>query len=164
MTADIARSLDSKVYYSKVGEANVIQLMRQRQGIIGGEGNGGVIYPKFHAGRDSLIAAALTLSCLAVEKVSLKELVESLPRYYIKKSKAALPDDFSKRLREFEKKADNLLGRVKVDRQDGLRFDFKDGWVQIRTSNTEPIYRLIVETKSPKFTQTLHRAVSQFFK
>ncbi len=163
VTADLARSMGSKVYYSKVGEANVVQAMRTRKAVIGGEGNGGVIYPKFHAGRDSLIAAALVLSCLAEEKTSLSRLVETFPKYYIIKSKAVLPHNFSVRLRRFEKEATKLLGRTKIDRRDGLRFDFLHGWVQIRSSNTEPIFRLIVETDDPALTKRLSQEVMRFF-
>ncbi|MBN1212116.1 MAG: phosphoglucosamine mutase [candidate division Zixibacteria bacterium] len=163
-TADMAEQYGSKVCYSRVGEANVIQLMKRRRSVIGGEGNGGVIYPAFHSGRDSLIAAALVLTCLAEEKTSLNKLVKTLPKYYIIKSKAPLPDNFRDRLKQFEKEAYNLLGKTRIDRQDGLRFDFDRGWVQLRSSNTEPIYRLIVETDERKLTDTLHRAVKRFFK
>jgi len=162
-TADVARSHGSKVYYSRVGESNVVQMMRARRAVIGGEGNGGVIYPAFHTGRDALIAAALVLSCLAEDKMSLAQLVETLPKYYIIKSKAAFQDDFSARLRRFEKKASRLLGRTVVDKRDGLRFDFQQGWVQIRPSNTEPIFRLIVETSEQKLTRRLSQEVMEYF-
>jgi len=163
-TSDIAEAAGSKVWLSKVGEANVVELMKHKRGVIGGEGNGGVIYPSFHAGRDSLIAAALALSCLAQEKISLKGLVESLPKYYIIKSKAPLPDNFKRKLKNFESEAKKLLGKTKIDRQDGLRFDFERGWVQLRSSNTEPIYRIIVETDNQKLTVKLHQAVKRYFK
>ncbi|MFZ5981708.1 MAG: phosphoglucosamine mutase [Candidatus Zixiibacteriota bacterium] len=163
-TADIAEAAGSKVWYSRVGEANVIELMRKKRGIIGGEGNGGVIFPAFHAGRDSLIAAALALTCLAEEKISLKGLVEKLPKYYIIKSKAPLPDNFNRKLKSFESEAKKLLGKTRIDRQDGLRFDFERGWVQLRSSNTEPIYRLIVETDDRQLTVELHGAVKRYFK
>ncbi|TET95658.1 MAG: phosphoglucosamine mutase [Candidatus Zixiibacteriota bacterium] len=163
VTADVARSHGSKVYYSRVGESNVVQMIRARRAVIGGEGNGGVIYPAFHTGRDALIAAALVLSCLAEDKMSLAQLVETLPKYYIIKSKAALPDNFSARLGRFEKKASRLLGKTAVDKRDGLRFDFQQGWVQIRPSNTEPIFRLIVETSEQKLTRRLSQEVMEYF-
>ena len=163
-TADIARALGSRVYYSKVGEANVVEMMHKVNGVIGGEGNGGVIYPEFHAGRDSLISAALVLSALAETGLSLSELVGTFPRYYNIKGKTALPDDFEQRLRQFEKLADGLVGKTRIDRRDGLRFDFKDGWFQLRKSNTEPIFRLIVETSSKTLTQNLYRKVTGFFR
>ena len=138
--------------------------MSKKGGIIGGEGNGGVIYPEFHAGRDALVGAAFVLSALAETKKTLSQLVETFPRYYNIKSKAALPGDFDRRLARFEKQADSLMGRTKVDRRDGLRFDFEAGWLQLRKSNTEPIFRLIVETNDAKLTEQLRRKVIRFFK
>jgi len=163
-TADVAESLGSKVYYSPVGETNVVQAMRQRKAVIGGEGNGGVIYPASHAGRDALVGAALVLSCLAEEEMTLSELVETLPKYYTIKAKAEPPSDFPARLKSFSTKAASLLGKCKVDRRDGLRFDFEHGWVQIRSSNTEPIFRLIVETDSDQLTRQLSHDVMAHFK
>lgn len=162
-TEYIANMTGAKVFYSKVGEANVVQMMHAKKALVGGEGNGGVILPSFHAGRDSLIAAALVLSCLANEKKPISELVETLPKYYTIKTKAALPNNFKARLLKFEKEAGKLLGRTKIDRRDGLRFDFADGWVQVRTSNTEPIFRLIVETNDQKLTDRLTKQVLKFF-
>ena len=163
-TEDIARMSGAKVFYSKVGEANVVQMMHAKKALVGGEGNGGVILPYFHAGRDSLIAAALILSCLANEKKPLSKLVETLPKYYTIKTKVALPNNFKARLLKFGKEANKLLGRTKIDRRDGLRFDFADGWVQVRTSNTEPIFRLIVETNDQKLTDRLTKQVLKFFR
>ena len=163
-TADIARAHGSRVYYSKVGESNVVSMMRQKGAVIGGEGNGGVIYPEFHSGRDSLVAAALVLSALAEAGLTLKGLVETFPRYYFIKAKAALSDDFTERLSRFEKHVADLVGRARVDRRDGLRFDFKEGWLQLRKSNTEPIFRMIVETSSEKLSGLLLRKVTAYFK
>jgi phosphomannomutase len=163
VTEDIARSLGSRVIYSKVGESNVVQMMRARKGVIGGEGNGGVIYPAFHSGRDSFIAAALVLSHLAKNKMSLGEMVATFPRYYNIKTKGLLKANFSSKLKQFEKEVPRLLGKTKVDRRDGLRFDFDRGWLQIRTSNTEPIYRVIIETSDSDLTESLLRRVRKFF-
>lgn len=164
VTADAARNNGSKVYLSKVGEANVVELMRKKKAVIGGEGNGGVIYPRFHAGRDSLIAAALVLSALARNRSSLRELVDTLGRYYTVKAKAAMPDDFEPRLKKLEQDAETIMGPVSIDRQDGLRFDFDGGWLQVRSSNTEPIYRLIVESSSQRLTDDLYKKVIKYFR
>ncbi len=164
VTADVAKAMNSRVFYSLVGEANVVEMMHKKNAVIGGEGNGGVIYPEFHAGRDSLIGAALVLSALAETGQSLSQLVETFPRYYTIKAKAALPENFVHRLKLFERQAVSLLGKVKVDRRDGLRFDFKEGWLQLRKSKTEPIFRLIVETSSRKLTADLRRKVDRFFR
>jgi phosphomannomutase len=162
-TADVAAAMGSKVYLSKVGESNVVALMRQVKGKIGGEGNGGVIYPSFHAGRDSLIAAGLVLSALSRGKEILSELVKTFPRYYSIKGKANLPADFGARLTAFESTVESLCGPATVDRQDGLRFDFASGWFQIRSSNTEPIFRVIVETSSQAMTDDMYNKVLTFF-
>ncbi len=163
VTADTAQAAGSLVYYSKVGEANVVEMMRAKKAVIGGEGNGGVIYPSFHAGRDSLIAAALVLSCLARERCCLSALASTFPAYYISKSKARLAADFPKRLKKLEREVRQWLGPVDVDRKDGLRFDFQGGWLQVRSSNTEPIFRLIVETDDPGTTGDLSRKVMTLF-
>ncbi len=163
-TADIAEQFHAKVYYSKVGESNVVQMMRAKKAGIGGEGNGGVIYPDCHAGRDALVGAALVLSCLVEEKLTLSSLVETFPKYYNIKTKAPLKANFKTKLKSFEKKASKLLGKIKIDRRDGLRFDFKEGWLQIRSSNTEPIFRLIVETSDKKLTDSLLNKVKKYFK
>ncbi len=163
-TADIAKQSNRKIYYSKVGESNVVQMMRAKKAGIGGEGNGGVIYPECHAGRDALVGAALVLSCLAEEKLTLSSLVETFPKYYNIKTKAPLKANFKTKLKNFEKEAFKLLGKVKIDRRDGLRFDFKEGWLQIRSSNTEPIFRLIVETSDKKLTDSLLNKVKKYFR
>ena len=166
VTEDIAKSLGSKVIYAKVGEANVVEMMKKKNGVIGGEGNGGVIFPSFHAGRDCLIAAALTLTVLAIRKTSLSELVETFPKYYNIKDKAHLNDKkkFFTKLKKFEKESTSLFGKSIIDRRDGLRFDFDEGWLQLRTSNTEPIYRIITETNSAKLTASLTDKVKKYFK
>ncbi len=136
-----------------------------------------VMYPGKYAGSSELIvthrhlssivliAAALVLSRLATEKKGLSGLVETLPTYYTIKSKARLPTDFKKRLAKFEKNdAGRLLGPSRVDSRDGLRFDYDRGWLQIRSSNTEPIFRLIVETDDAALSQALSRKVMGHFK
>lgn len=163
VTADIAKGLASPVYYAKVGESNVIDMMRQKKALIGGEGNGGVIYPSFHAGRDSLIAAALVLSALAEGKRSLSSLVETFPKYYITKIKAEMPGGFSARVAKLKRLAPSLFGPSKFDVRDGLRIDFARGWAQVRASNTEPIFRLIVETTDKKLTAQLIREIKTMF-
>ncbi|HPC12000.1 MAG TPA: phosphoglucosamine mutase, partial [candidate division Zixibacteria bacterium] len=164
VTERVARDRGAAVYYAKVGEANVVELMRAKRALVGGEGNGGVILPSFHAGRDALMAAALVLSRLAEANVEFSSLADSLPTYYTRKDKGTVPADFSARLARFEREAPGLLGEFAIDRQDGLRVDFSGGWVQIRTSNTEPIFRLIVETESKDRTEHLADRVMGYFR
>ncbi len=163
VTADVAKAHGSRVHYAKVGEANVVAMMNKVKAVIGGEGNGGVIYPQFHAGRDALIGAGLVLSALAMSGRSLSEIVAGFPVYHAVKTKAPLPADFERRLVQFEREADQRLGEFSLDRRDGLRFDFSDGWLQLRKSNTEPIYRLIIETNQRARTRDLLAATRAFF-
>ncbi len=150
VTADVAVSAGSKVYLSPVGEANVIAEMRKRKAVIGGEGNGGVILPESHYGRDALVAAVLTLAYMAEAKMTVSELVGTIPTYVNIKKKAPLPAGFERKILQVEKKVTAEFGKIKVDRRDGLRFDLDEGWIQVRKSNTEPVYRLIVEASSAK--------------
>ncbi|MCH7689983.1 MAG: phosphoglucosamine mutase [candidate division Zixibacteria bacterium] len=163
VTADEAVKSGSRVYYSKVGEANVVQMMQKKKAVIGGEGNGGVIYPTFHAGRDALVAAALVLSCLAGEKRKVSDLVETLSRYYTIKSKAKQPANFDKNLKSFGKEVKDFVTNPRISKLDGLRVDFSEGWFLVRKSKTEPIFRLMVETNNAKFSRELTKKVMKYF-
>lgn len=154
-TADVARMTGSRVYYSPVGEANVIAEMRRRSAVIGGEGNGGVILPDSHYGRDALVGAGLVISFLARSNRRLSELAGTIPAYCTIKKKAPLPGRFERKIYIVEKQFKAAFGRVEIDRRDGLRCDLADGWVQVRKSNTEPIYRLFVEARSVELARDL---------
>jgi phosphomannomutase len=149
-TADVAHMTGCRVFLSPVGEANVVAEMHKRQAVIGGEGNGGVILPECHYGRDALVGAALVLSFLAHSGKRLSSIVETIPAYVTIKKKAPLPARFERSIWEVERQVRSAFGRVAIDRRDGLRFDLAEGWIQVRKSNTEPIYRLIVEARSEK--------------
>lgn len=163
MVADVAAEIGQKIYYSKVGEANVVSLMHKRRSIIGGEGNGGVIYGALHFGRDSLVAAGLVLSLLAKAKITMSELAGTLSRYYTIKGKASLPKNFEKKLGAFEKYIRRQMPKAKFDKRDGLKVDFAEGWVLIRKSNTEPIYRIVVESNNQVLTQRLMKDTQALF-
>jgi phosphomannomutase len=124
-----------------VGEVNVARAILERGAVIGGEGNGGVILPSLHAGRDAPLAAALVLALLAREDRTVSEIVASAPRYEIVKDKvgrgAALDAVYNALRKQFADAA--------VDTQDGLRLAWPDRWLHVRPSNTEPIIRLIAE-------------------
>ncbi len=142
---DIAAKYSAKVFRTPVGEINVAKKMRQENAIIGGEGSGGVILPLVHTGRDSLVGVALCLSALAEFGGSISQKRKELPQYEIVKSKievggAAEAETILSRLRHtFESSARGL------NMEDGLRIDFGRSWLQARSSNTEPIVRLIAE-------------------
>jgi phosphomannomutase len=133
---------------SAVGEVNVVELMKATNAIIGGEGNGGIIYPASHYGRDSLVGAALFLSHLAHTKISCKKLRESYPEYFMSKSKIELTPQIDvdvileKIAQKFSDQKPNCI--------DGVKIDFETEWVHLRKSNTEPIIRIYTESISQK--------------
>lgn len=131
---------------SAVGEVNVVELMKKNNAIIGGEGNGGIIYPELHYGRDSLVGVALFLSLLAEKRVSVSELRSSYPSYFMSKKKIQLtPDlDVDAILNEME----NRYKNEDITTIDGVKIDFPDNWVHLRKSNTEPIIRIYTEAKT----------------
>jgi len=134
-------------YYNAaaVGEVNVVEKMKETDAVIGGEGNGGIIYPELHYGRDALIGIALFLTQLAERKLSVSDLRKTYPNYYISKNKIELtPEiDVDKILELLKEKYQN----EQITTIDGLKIDFKDGWVHLRKSNTEPIIRIYAESE-----------------
>ena len=131
---------------SAVGEVNVVLAMKATDTVIGGEGNGGIIYPASHYGRDSLVGVALFLSHLAKSNQSCKELRDSYPSYFMSKNKIELTPslDVDKILEEMaHKHAD-----AEVNTIDGVKIDFPTEWAHLRKSNTEPIIRIYTESTS----------------
>ncbi len=138
---------------SAVGEVNVVELMKENNAIIGGEGNGGIIYPELHYGRDSLVGVALFLSLLAEKKMKVSKLRDSYPSYFMSKKKIQLtPDlDVDTILKDIEAKYSN----ENITTIDGVKIDFTESWVHLRKSNTEPIIRIYTEAKSQVEADTL---------
>ncbi len=147
---DVGAAHGASVHRSKVGEAHVATLMKETRAAIGGEGNGGVIYPKLHYGRDAMVGAALVLQSLAEEGLPLSKKAGSLPRYFIVKEKVALKGDFALAEKSLGKK---FSGRVTAI--DGIRIDMESGWVHLRKSNTEPVVRIIAEARSIEEARSL---------
>jgi len=164
VTESVASEFGCKTLYTPVGEANVIAGMKKYRAVIGGEGNGGVIYPEFHYGRDSLIGAAIISGLIAQMGMPLSQIVGTLPIFHYIKVKDSVPEGFDSKLDNVEKAAQKSFDKLTIDRRDGLRFDFSRGWFQIRKSNTEPIYRLIVETDSKKLTHLLKTEIMNILK
>ncbi|MDD5571306.1 MAG: phosphoglucosamine mutase [Bacteroidales bacterium] len=131
-------------FSSAVGEVNVVDVMKKNNSIIGGEGNGGIIYPELHYGRDALVGIALFLTHLAKENVSCKTLRNKYPDYFISKNKIELTPgiDVDKILREVQKK----YKTQKITTIDGVKIEFEKEWVHLRKSNTEPIIRIYCES------------------
>ena len=143
---DITQKHGGTYQASAVGEVNVVQLMKDTNAIIGGEGNGGIIYPESHYGRDSLVGVALFLSHLANGTMSCKELRESYPSYFMSKNKIQLTPQID---------VDNILEVMAntyksedVSTIDGVKINFETEWVHLRKSNTEPIIRIYTESNS----------------
>jgi phosphomannomutase len=143
---DITIKHGGKHFSASVGEVNVVEEMKKRDAIIGGEGNGGVIYPELHYGRDALVGIALFLSHLAKSKMKCSELRKYYPHYVIAKKKLTLSPsaDFSEIIKAVKKHFHNNL----IDERDGLWLEHDSGWVQIRKSNTEPIVRIYAEGRT----------------
>lgn len=152
---DLTQSHGQKYQASAVGEVNVVQLMKDTNAIIGGEGNGGIIYPEAHYGRDSLVGVALFLTYLAEKKTSVSALKESYPVYFMSKNKIELTPDLD---------VDAILETVQENHKkeqittiDGVKIDFSENWIHLRKSNTEPIIRIYTEAKSQEEADKLAR-------
>lgn len=143
---DVARNLDSEYFASAVGEVNVVTLMKEKNAVIGGEGNGGIIYPDLHYGRDSLVGVALFLTHLAKEKKSVSELRATYPSYFMGKKKIELTPDID--VDALLTKMENEYLNEEISTVDGVKIDFEKNWVHLRKSNTEPIIRIYTEAFS----------------
>lgn len=143
---DITERHGCRYYASAVGEVNVTTLMKEVGAVIGGEGNGGVIYPESHYGRDALVGIGLFLSSLAQKGIKASELRKTFPQYFIAKNRIDLEPstDVDALLDNIKKKYHDTPGAAITD-IDGVKIDFKDSWVHMRKSNTEPIIRVYSE-------------------
>ncbi len=150
---DVTQKYGCTYYASAVGEVNVVNKMKTENAVIGGEGNGGIIIPDLHFGRDALIGIALFLSHLAKSKMSASSLKDSYPAYYMSKKKMNLDASLS-----LSKIFDQLALKFTahpMNREDGLKIDFENEWVHLRSSNTEPIIRIYTEATSQEAADKL---------
>jgi phosphomannomutase len=150
---DVTEKHGGSYQASAVGEVNVVQLMKDTNAIIGGEGNGGIIYPESHYGRDSLVGVALFLSLLANKNMTCKELRDSYPNYFMSKNKIELTPQIN---------VDAILSAMTIKYQnedvltiDGVKINFDTEWVHLRKSNTEPIIRIYTESTSQSSADSL---------
>jgi phosphomannomutase len=145
---DITNKHNGSYQASAVGEVNVVELMKKTNAIIGGEGNGGIIYPELHYGRDSLVGVALFLTYLANQEKTVAELRASYPQYYMSKNKIELTPqiDVDAILTAMTEKYKN----ENITTIDGVKIDFAENWVHLRKSNTEPIIRIYTEAATQK--------------
>jgi phosphomannomutase len=148
---DAAKPFGAMVVRVPVGEAHVARGLREWGAVVGGEGNGGVMLPSFHLGRDAPLAAALVLDLVARSGRSVSGLVAGQPRYVIVKAKMK----YANRLDEIYQQLESALDAPGVDRQDGLRFAWSGRWLHVRPSGTEPVIRLIAEAPDARDAQEL---------
>ncbi len=159
---DVTESNSGNYFASAVGEVNVVNAMKANQAVIGGEGNGGIIYPESHYGRDALVGIALFLTQLAKFGNSVSNLRSTYPAYYISKNKITLTPDLD---------IDALLAMVQekykeqpINTVDGLKIEFDKEWVHLRRSNTEPIIRIYSEGHSETTAQSLANKIMEDIK
>lgn len=159
---DVAARYGQPVYRAAVGEVNVVEMMKAVGAVLGGEGNGGVILPDLHYGRDALVGAAMVLQHLADQGTSLSELRGTLPVYAISKNKIPIgsldPDILLGRLADAYREAD-------ISTLDGVKINLEEGWVHLRKSNTEPILRIYAEAETAEAAHDLgHRFMDELKK
>jgi phosphomannomutase len=161
---EIAIKHGGQYFPSAVGEVNVVSKMKQVSAVIGGEGNGGIIVPDFHYGRDALIGIGLFLSHLAIQKKTIKSLRKSYPDYFISKNKIELENGYN--VKDIFEKIKKKYKNQPVNTDDGLKIEFDTDWVHLRTSNTEPIIRIYAEsdyeTKANNIANRLMQDIKEF--
>lgn len=143
---DVTLKHGGTYFASAVGEVNVVELMKKQNAVIGGEGNGGIIYPDLHYGRDSIVGIALFLTHLAEKKVKVSELRDSYPAYFMSKNKIELTPSIN--VDAVLKQVEEKYQSEEVSTVDGVKIDFENSWVHLRKSNTEPIIRIYTEAAS----------------
>ena len=155
--ADVTNRHGGTYYASAVGEVNVVEKMKAVNAVIGGEGNGGIIVPELHYGRDALAGIALILSHLAQSGLKLSELKATYPSYFMVKDKIALTPgiDLVGILKQLEQK----YSHENFNTIDGLKIDFENGWVHMRKSNTEPIIRIYSEANTQEYAKQLVKMI-----
>jgi phosphomannomutase len=154
---DISEKYGVKYEASAVGEVNVVEKMKEINAVIGGEGNGGVIFPKLHFGRDALVGIALFLSLMAERKTKVSQIRSTYPTYFISKNRISL--DKNVVVEDILTKIAKKYEREELNISDGLKIDFADGWVHLRKSNTEPIIRLYSESNSINMAENLSKKI-----
>lgn len=155
--SDVTRSYGGSYSASAVGEVNVTTEMKATRAVIGGEGNGGVIYPESHYGRDALVGIALFLSSLAHKGCTVSELRKTFPNYFISKNRIELTPDID--VDKVLAHAKEVFKNERLNDKDGVKIDFADGWVHLRKSNTEPIIRVYSEAATMEEANELAQKV-----
>ena len=151
----ISNSFNTPYIRTPVGEINVVKEMKLKKSLIGGEGNGGIILQESHLGRDALVGAAIILSLLSNESSTINEIFNTFPKFYIEKSSVTLETDNEKILNQLK----NNFTNETIIETDGLKIVRENEWIHIRKSNTEPILRIISESKSRSRSKELIKLI-----
>lgn len=158
----ITEKAGGKYYASAVGEVNVVEMMKLKKAVIGGEGNGGIIYPELHYGRDALVGIALFLTYLAKSQIKCSALRDQYPSYFISKNKIEFSVDM-----DIDKILNRMIEKYKahpISTIDGIKIHFENEWVHMRRSNTEPIVRIYAESDMPSKAENLANKIISDFK
>jgi len=157
MIDDVAKKYGARVIRTKVGEINVVEKLMKVKAIIGGEGNGGIIYPKVLASRDSLTGIALILGLMADRNKNISAIASEVPKYHMVKSKILCRS--KKDAQRIINRARSLRGNGKISSIDGIKVIFRDSWIHVRPSNTEPVIRIIAEGRNRNAVEELLRSL-----
>jgi len=156
---DVTLKYGGEYFPSAVGEVNVINRMKEKNAVIGGEGNGGIIVPDLHYGRDALIGIALFLTHLATSKKTIKQLRNTFPNYFISKNKITLTEGIN--VGDIFEKIKDKYKNQPINTEDGLKIEFDKDWVHLRTSNTEPIIRIYAESNFETTADNIAKRIMQ---
>ena len=156
---DVCKMHGVEYFSSMVGEINVVEKMKSVNAIIGGEGNGGIIYPESHFGRDALVGIGLLLTSLALKNNTISELFEKLPKYHMLKEKIKIDNNLD--FIYIKNKLKSTFKNFSFNEIDGLKIENNSSWVHVRKSNTEPIIRIYIESKNKQDSKALFRAVKK---
>ena len=158
MVDDVVSSFNGTLIRSKIGEANVVSLMKKYNVNLGGEGNGGIILKEAHLGRDSLVGTAMVLNLMSIKSKSLSNIITEIPQYVFIKDKIELNSG-----KEIDiDSLDSVFNSDEINKLDGVKFIWKDKWLHIRKSNTEPILRIFAEGTSMNELQSLQKKLEEF--
>jgi len=156
--ADVAAKFGCPLFLTKIGEVNVTDKMQQANAVIGGEGNGGVIYPRINFARDSLVGMVLVLHLLADSGKTITQLIDQFPRYTVVKEKMVCP---SEKIPAVLKMLRQKYEKFPLDTRDGVKVTLPEGWFLVRGSNTEPIVRVVAESRSENQAREIVACVYQ---
>ena len=156
---DVTNDHSNQYFASAVGEVNVVEMMKEKKAIIGGEGNGGIIYPESHYGRDALVGVGLLLTSLALKDKSISKVFKELPKYHMLKEKINI--DANLNFNVIKIKLKSAFQNYSFNETDGLKIENNSSWIHVRKSNTEPIIRIYIESKQVEISKSMFNSVKK---